>query len=121
MSSVDENRGETGAAELLPGSSAVETDWLAGQLRARQMWLGVMVPGQGMQREAKLVDSTKRAWGLPMPLQGTAHAAGTPTLLCMPHPHPLACLCLLHVLCVTAGFPLCPTPSSDKDHCLSPA
>lgn len=64
------------------------------------------------------MESTKRARGLARPPRGTAHAAGT----LPPHaPRTRACPCLWlpPVVCVTAGLPL--PPSSDKEHCLSPA
>ena len=119
--SVDKNWEEVGAAELLTPEEW-GGDRLAGQLGARQTWLEMRVPVLRLQRGADRVGSTERARGPARPPRGTAHAAGTP--FCMPpYSRALACprLWLLHVLCVTAGFPCltaltrsiaCPQPDS---------
>lgn len=93
-------------------------DSLAGQLRARDVARDDGARLEHAKGGKNWVDPARRARGPARPPRGTAHAAGIPT----PHaPRALACPCLwlLHVVCVTAGFPL--PPSSDKERCLSPA
>lgn len=66
-------------------------DSLAGQLRARQTWLGIRVPGRSMQREAKLGGFYQEGQGPSQPPRGTAHAAGTPLRMPPTPSHDRAC------------------------------
>lgn len=98
-----------------PISKEWGADRLAGQLqlRARQTRLGMMVPSQGLQREEKLGGFYQRAPGPARP-RGVLLMLLAPSLRMPPHPSHALCLWLLHVVCVTAGFPLPSAPAPTR-------
>lgn len=87
-----------GGAELLTPKEWGR-DSLAGQLRARQMWMGMMVPGWSMQREAKLGGFYQEGQGPSQAPRGVLLMLLAPPLRMPPTPsHDCACgFCMSYV------------------------